>query len=313
MPAVAANGISIEYLESGDPGAPVILLIMGLGMQLIAWPDAFCRGLADRGFRVVRFDNRDVGHSTKMHWGNAVTLAAAVARAIAGGRVTAPYTLNDMGADAVGLMDALAIGRAHIVGASMGGMIAQIIAADHPQRTRSLVSIMSSSGDRQLPRGNTRALLPMLWPHPPFFRPQRAVRRHMGILRAIGSPGFPTADEELRVKVEASFARSYYPPGFARQVLAIAASGSRVELLQRIRVPTLVLHGSDDPLIPAAAGEDTAARIPGAKLKIIPGMGHDLASGLVPLLVDAIAEHCQAADRAPSLGPDTSRRAAGRR
>jgi pimeloyl-ACP methyl ester carboxylesterase len=313
MPAVAANGISIEYLETGDRDAPAILLIMGLGMQLIAWPDAFCRGLAERGFRVVRFDNRDAGHSTKMHWGNAVTLAAAVARAVAGGRVAAPYRLNDMAADGIGLMDALAIERAHIVGASMGGMIAQIIAADHPERTRSLVSIMSSSGDRRLPRGNTRALLPMLWPHAPFIRPQRAVRRHMRILRAIGSPGFPTPDEELRGKVEASFARSYYPPGFLRQVLAIAASGSRVELLRRIQVPSLVIHGSDDPLIPAAAGEDTAAWIPDAKLKIIPGMGHDLASGLVPLLVEAIAEHCRAADDASGVGTPTSRRATGRR
>lgn len=300
MPALSANGLSIEYVEIGEPRAPAILLIMGLGMQLIAWPELLCQGLADRGFRVVRFDNRDVGHSTKINRGNAISLAAAVVRALAGGRIAAPYTLRDMAHDAIGVLDALGIERAHVVGASMGGMIGQIIAAEHPERVRSLVSIMSSSGDRKLPRGNTQVLLPMLWPHTPLFGRERAIRRSMRVFRLIGSPGFPTSQEELRTKVERSIARSHYPPGLARQVLAIAASGSRVEMLRRIRVPTLVIHGADDPLVPVAAGEDTAEKIPGARLRVIPGMGHDLATGLVPLLVDAIAEHCQAADHRPA-------------
>jgi pimeloyl-ACP methyl ester carboxylesterase len=297
MPTVAANGLSIEYEETGDKRAPAILLIMGLGMQLVAWPEPFCRGLADRGFRVVRFDNRDAGLSTKIRGGNAVTLAAAVARALAGRHIAPRYTLRDMAADTLGVMDALGIERAHIVGASMGGMIAQIVAAEHPERVRSLVSIMSSSGDPKLPRGKSRALLPLLLPHAPIFGRARAIRRNMRLFRVIGSPGFPTPEADLRAKVAHAIARSYYPLGIARQVLAIAASGSRVEQLRRIRAPSLVIHGSDDPLIPVAAGEDTAAKIPGARLQVIPGMGHDLAPGLVPLLVDAITRHCQAADR----------------
>ena len=297
MPTVRANGLSIEYVETGDQQAPTILLIMGLGMQLIAWPDSLCQGLAERGFRVVRFDNRDVGRSSKIRGGSAIFLAAAVIRALRGGRVAAPYTLHDMADDAIGLMDALAIERAHVVGASMGGMIGQVIAAEHAERVRSLVSIMSSSGDPRLPSGNVRVLLPALWPNTPLFGRERAVQRSMRLFRAIGSPGFPTSDEELRAKVERAIARSDYRPGVARQMLAIMASGSRVEMLRKIRVPTLVLHGADDPLVPVAAGEDTANKIPGASLRIIPGMGHDLAPGLVPLLVEAIAAHCQAADR----------------
>ena len=297
MPTVRANGLNIEYAETGRQQAPAILLIMGLGMQLIAWPDSFCQGLADRGFRVVRFDNRDVGHSTKIRAGNAVSRTASVVRLLAGAHIEAPYTLHDMAADTIGLMDALGIARAHIVGASMGGMIAQIIAAEHPERVRSLVSIMSSSGDVSLPRGSIRPLLPLLWPFPGVLGREHAVRRSMHTFRVIGSPGFPTSDEELRAKVEGSFARSHYPPGLVRQILAIAASGSRVELLRRISAPTLVIHGADDPLIPTAAGKHTAENIPGARLKIISGMGHDLAAGLVPHLVEAIAEHCGAADR----------------
>jgi pimeloyl-ACP methyl ester carboxylesterase len=299
MPTVRANGLNIEYVETGEQQAPVILLIMGLGMQLIAWPDAFCQGLADQGFRVVRFDNRDVGHSTKIHAGNAVSRTAAVVRLLAGGDIEAPYTLSDMAADTIGVMDALGIARAHIVGASMGGMIAQIIAAEHAERVRSLVSIMSSSGDMELPRGSIRPLLPLLWPFPGLFSQEHAVKQSMHTLRTIGSPGFPTPDKELRAKVERSIARSHYPQGLVRQILAIAASGSRVEMLRRISAPTLVIHGADDPLIPTVAGEDTADNIPGARLKIIPGMGHDLAAGLVPHLVEAIAEHCHAADRRP--------------
>jgi pimeloyl-ACP methyl ester carboxylesterase len=302
MPTVRANGLSIEYVETGDHRAPTILLIMGLGMQLIGWPDSFCEGLAERGFRVVRFDNRDVGRSSKMGGGNAIFLAAAVIRALRGGRVAAPYTLHDMANDAIGVMDALGIERAHVVGASMGGMIGQVIAAEHAERVRSLVSIMSSSGDQRLPRGNVRVLLPGLWPNTPLFGRERAVRRSMRLFRAIGSPGFPTSDEELRAKVERAIARSDYRPGVARQMLAIVASGSRVEMLRSIRVPTLVLHGADDPLVPVAAGEDTANKIPGARLRIIPGMGHDLAPGLVPLLVEAIAAHCHAADRSSGRG-----------
>jgi pimeloyl-ACP methyl ester carboxylesterase len=296
MPVVAANGISIAYDEVGDAKAPVILLIMGLGTQMIAWPEAFCVALAQRGFRVVRFDNRDIGLSTKFETAAPIDLAAAFARAMAGKSVDAPYTLDDMVADAIGLMDALGIGNAHVVGASMGGMIAQIVAARYANRTRSLTSIMSSSGEPGLPPGKPEAISALLAPRPQPNDRENVIKAGMTILRVIGSPGFPTSEADLRAKVEQAADRSYYPSGAGRHLLAILASGSRVELLKQIRVPTLVIHGADDPLVPVEGGKDTARHIPGAVLKIIPGMGHDLANGLIPILVEAIAAHCLAAD-----------------
>jgi pimeloyl-ACP methyl ester carboxylesterase len=295
MPAIRANGITIEYVETGDRRAPAILLIMGLGMQLTAWPDAFCDGLADCGFRVVRFDNRDVGHSTKFHTENAVSRAFSLVRLLAGGHFSGPYSLYDMAADSVGVLDALGIARAHVVGVSMGGMIGQIVAAKHADRVRSLVSIMSSSGDPSLPTGNVHLLQSMMWP---AFTHEQMIRRSMEVFRAIGSPGFPSPEAELLAKVVHAQARSHYPPAMLHHLLAIAACGSRVDLLERITVPALVIHGSDDPLVPVEAGKSTARHIPGARLRIIPGMGHDLPAALVPLLVADIAQHCGAADRA---------------
>lgn len=301
MPIVAANGMDIAYVENGDRSGPAILLIMGLGMQLIAWPDEFCEGLARRGFRVVRFDNRDVGLSTKARGGGAIAVAAAFASALAGLPVAAPYLLSDMARDAIGLMDALGIERAHIVGASMGGMIAQIIAAERPERVLSLTLIMSSSGDPDLPRSDPRLIQALFLRRFAFTR-ERAVRQAMRFYRLIASPGFPTSQEQLRAKVERSVDRCYYPAGVGRHLLAILASGSRVAMLGRIRAPTLVLHGADDIFVPVEAGRDTAARIPGARLRIIPGMGHDLAPGLIPILVEAIAEHCTAAAEVSGRG-----------
>ena len=205
--------------------------------------------------------------------------------------VRPPYTLNDMAADTLGLMDALGIDRAHIVGASMGGMIAQIIAAEHPDRVKSLVSLFSTSGNPALP-GPEPKVLRALFRRRRQSDPAHAVQETMDFLRLIGSPGFPTSDCELRSKVERSIGRSYYPQGFTRQLLAILTAADRRPMLRRIRAPTLVLHGAEDPFIPPAAGEDTAANIPGARLRIIPGMGHDLPGALLPLLVDEIAEHC---------------------
>ena len=296
MPTAAANGIEIAYDEVGDARSPVILLIMGLGTQLIAWPDDFCRMLAQRGFRVVRFDNRDVGLSTKFETAAPVNISAAFARAMIGARVEAPYTLDDMAADAIGLMDTLGFERAHMVGASMGGMIAQMLAAKRPSRTRSLVSIMSSSGDPSLPPGKPEAAAALLAPRARDGDREGIIERGMNVYRVIGSPGFPTSEAELRRKIELATDRSYYPAGVERQMMAILASGSRANVLGGIRSPTLVIHGADDPLVPVEAGKDTARRIPGAALKIIPGMGHDLAAGLVPILAGAIADHCLAAD-----------------
>ncbi len=297
MPFVKANGIDIAYEETGESRAPAILLIMGLGTQLIAWPDVFCEGLAKRGFRVIRFDNRDVGLSTKIEGGPPVDIGAAFANLMAGKPVVAPYKLADMAKDAVGLLDALGIAQAHVVGVSMGGMVGQLVAADFPQRTRSLVSIMSSSGDRSLPPGKPEAMAVLVAPRPDSKDREALIKHTMNLLRVIGSPGYPAEEAELRTRVERSIDRSSYAAGLARQLVAILASGSRVEALKRIGAPSLVIHGANDPLVPTEAGRHTAAQIPGAKLEIVPGMGHDLPIPLVPRLVELIATHCGAADR----------------
>jgi pimeloyl-ACP methyl ester carboxylesterase len=308
MTAVKANGIEIEYEDRGSRDDPVIVLIMGLGMQLVAWPDAFCEGLAARGFRVIRFDNRDAGLSAKTPSAAPFPMAPLMALAFLRLPVRPPYTLNDMASDTLGLMDSLGIARAHVVGASMGGMIAQIIAAEHPGRVSSLISLFSTSGNRALP-GPEPKVLRALIRRRRRSDPGRAVNEIMGFLRLIGSPGFPTSDAELRAKVERSVARCYYPQGFTRQLLAVLTAPDRRPMLRRIRAPTLVLHGAEDPFVRPAAGADTAANIPGARLRIIPGMGHDLPGALLPFLVDAIAEHClKAEDKARGA---TARRAAG--
>lgn len=296
MPIVSANGIEIAYDEFGGARAPAILLIMGLGTQMIAWPEPFCDRLAARGFRVVRFDNRDIGLSTKFESAGPVDVGAAFMQAMARRPVSSPYKLDDMAADAVGLMDVLGIQRAHVVGASMGGMIAQVVAGRYPDRTQSLVSIMSSSGNPDLPPAKPDAIGALLAPRPSADEREKIIAHGMNVYRIIGSPGFPTPEDELRAKIERSTDRSYYPVGVGRQLVAVLASGSRVDLLKTIQAPTLVLHGADDPLVPVEAGKDTAKHVPGARLQIVPGMGHDLAPGLVPILADAIAEHCLAAD-----------------
>jgi pimeloyl-ACP methyl ester carboxylesterase len=298
VPSLRANGLDICYDEVGDAKAPPLLLIMGLGTQMIAWPDAFCGRLADRGFRVIRFDNRDVGLSSKIENAPKVDIASAFMRALTGQKVEAPYTLDDMAEDAVGLLDALAIDKAHIVGASMGGMIAQTVAAKHASRTRSLTSIMSSSGDPKLPQAKPAAGEALISPRPAQSDREASIQFGMNTYRAIGSPGYPAPEPELRAKIERAFDRSYYPAGFARQLVSVLASGSRVEMLKTIHVPTLVLHGEDDPLVPVEAGKDTARLIPGAVLKTIPGWGHDVPTPLIPILVEAIASHCEKADRA---------------
>ncbi len=308
MTAVKANGIEIEYSDSGPPGRPVIMLIMGLGMQLVAWPDAFCEGLVARGFRVIRFDNRDAGLSTKMPSAGPLPMAPLMALAFLGLPVMPPYTLNDMASDTLGLMDALGIDRAHIVGASMGGMIAQIIAAERPVRVKSLVSLISTSGNPSLP-GPEPKVLRALIRRRRRSNPARAVKETMEFLRLIGSPGFPTSESELRSKVERSIGRCYCPQGFTRQLLAVLTAADRRPMLRRIRAPTLVLHGAEDPFVPPAAAKDTAANIPGARLRIIPGMGHDLPGALLPLLVEEIAEHCLGAE--DKAGGASARRAAG--
>lgn len=295
MPAVAANGIDIEYESLGDPQAPAIVLIMGLGMQLVDWPDSFCADLVAQGFRVVRFDNRDCGLSTKIAARRRPNVLLAYAAARCGLPVRAPYSLDDMAADTVGLMDALGIARAHVVGISLGGMIAQVLAARHPKRVLTLTSIMSSSGNRRVSRG-TRPAMRALFARPSDPKDPQAVIDHLvEVFGVIGSPGFPSNKVELRERIAGSVRRGYYPAGIARQLLAIIAAGDRRRLLRTIAAPTLVIHGSADPLVPVAAGRDTARSIPGARLLVIDGMGHDLPIGLLPRLAQAIVAHCRSA------------------
>lgn len=307
MTAVRANAIEIEYETIGPRNGAPMMLIMGLAMQLTAWPDEFCHALASRGFRVIRFDNRDAGLSTKMPSIGWLATTALLAGATLRMPVRPPYGLADMASDAVGLMDALHIDRAHIVGASMGGMIAQILAAEYPERVQSLVSLMSTSGDPALPGPAARVLQALLRPRRDS---ERGIAQTIDFLQLVGSPGFPTKESELRMKVERAVRRSYRPDGWARQLIAVQSAGSRAQALRRIRAPTLVMHGANDPLIPAAAGRHTAANIPGARLKIIPGWGHDLPDGLLPRLVAEIADHCAGAESAASSG-DADQRAGG--
>jgi proline iminopeptidase len=296
MTAIKGNGITIEYEEAGPPGAPIILLIMGLGMQLIAWPESFCEGLVARGFRIVRFDNRDAGLSTRMPSVGRIASTEMMARAFLGLPVRPPYTLDDMARDTVGLMDSIGIAQAHLVGVSMGAMIAQIVAIEHPKRVTSLTSIMSTSGDRSLPGPDGDVRRALLRPRP--SDKAMAVDHAMELFRLIGGGRYPPPEAELRARVERAVRRSYRPDGFARQLLAIQAAPSRVKKLRGIRAPTLVVHGSQDPLVPLAGGEDTAANIHGARLRVVPGMGHSLPEALIPLLVDEIAGHCQKVENA---------------
>jgi pimeloyl-ACP methyl ester carboxylesterase len=254
MTAVAANGITIEYESIGDPAAPPILLIMGLGTQMIAWPDAFLQGLAERGFRVIRFDNRDCGLSSKICVRRQPNFVAALAAAWLRLPVRTPYTLEDMGADAIGVLDALGIPHAHVVGVSMGGMIAQIVAALHGDRVLSLTSIMSSSGGRRIsqPRPDARRAL-LSKPADPGD-PASIVEHLVGVFGVIGSPAFQTDREVLREQISRSVRRGYYPAGVTRQLVAILASGDRRRLLRKISAPTIVIHGAADPLVPPRGG-----------------------------------------------------------
>jgi pimeloyl-ACP methyl ester carboxylesterase len=289
-----ANGIEIEYETLGAKSDPAILLIMGLGAQLTLWSDAFCEGLAAKGFYVVRFDNRDCGLSTDFDsWGQA-DLPTAIMKLMTGRKIEAPYLVDDMAADAVGLVEALGLERVHMIGASMGGMIAQVAAAKYPARTRSLVSIMSTSSRPGLPQGKPEAIKATL-ERPATSDRETMVRHYMMLRRTIGSPAYPESDAEMRRLVERNIDRRYYPAGVGRQYLAILASGDRVELLKTVKVPTLVIHGADDPLLPQEGGRDVAALVPGAQLEIYPGMGHDLPTALTPRLVDRIATFCKAA------------------
>ncbi len=292
MARAKANGIEIEYETAGNKADPALLLVMGLGAQMTIWPEDLFHGLGRRGFYVIRFDNRDTGLSTDFGSAGMPDIPGAIAKAMKGQKVEAPYYLKDMAADAIGLLDALGIERAHMVGASMGGMIVQIVAAQYPARTRSMVSIYSSSGRPGLPVGKPEALA-MLSAQPEGPTREDKIRHGIKLRNTIGSPGYPTPPDEMRAFVEKNVDRRWYPEGSARQYLSVIASGDRVELLKTIKVPTLVLHGEDDPLLPVACGRDVAALVPGSKIETFPGWGHDFAPGMIPTVIDRITSFCK--------------------
>jgi pimeloyl-ACP methyl ester carboxylesterase len=286
---VTANGIEIEVEDTGAAGSssqqPVVLLIMGLGMQLIAWPPALVDGLVAAGYRVVRFDNRDIGLSRHFdHLGVPNVLLASLKLKL-GLHPSPPYHLHDMALDAIGVLDALGIAKAHVLGVSMGGMIAQRVALAAPHRTASLISVMSSSGARGLPDADTKVLRALL--SRPADHSAEAVLAHtLRLVKLIGSPGFPVNEQLQRERILAGLKRSYHPAGTLRQMVAIGADvGHRAKALSQIQCPTLVIHGHADPLVPYACGVDTARRIPGADMVGIEGMGHDLPPGVVDLLL----------------------------
>jgi pimeloyl-ACP methyl ester carboxylesterase len=289
----SANGIEIAYDELGDPDGEPLVLIMGLGTQLIHWDVRFCKRLAEQGFRVIRHDNRDCGHSEKLRGRGRPNMAAMLL-----GIGSPAYRLADMAADTVGLLDHLEISRAHIVGASMGGMIAQTVAIEHPERVSTLTSIMSTTGSRRMTLPRLRALGTLL-SRPPQGREAYA-EAVAKTFEVIGSPGYPRRPDYIRALALAAYDRCFYPSGTGRQLHAITSSGDRTAALRRLQMPAAVIHGSADPLVRTAAGRATAKAIPGAGLTLIEGMGHDLPPGVWPRVIDAITRN---AARRPVAAP----------
>ena len=285
---ITANGIAIEIDDQGPPAGEPILLIMGLGMPLLGWPDELVADLVGRGYRVVRFDNRDIGLSESFDHLGVPSVIAASLRYLVHLPVRSPYPLSAMADDAIGVLDALGLASAHIVGASMGGMIAQHVAAKFPTRTRSLSLVMTSSGARHLPQasGKVRRLL---LKGAPGKDVDSIVSHLTQVVTTIGSPGYPPEPERLRQRLLAMVTRSWRPAGTARQLLAIAADGDRSPWLNRIQAPTLVMHGLDDPLVPVAAGHDLVAKIGGTTSDFVPGMGHDFPPALMSRMAAGIA------------------------
>jgi pimeloyl-ACP methyl ester carboxylesterase len=291
-----AGEIRLCYETFGEAADPTVLLVMGLGTQMIAWPDEFCADLAGRGFHVVRFDNRDVGRSSRVR-AKPPSLMQLARR----DKKAAAYALEDMAADAVGLLDCLGVERAHVVGASMGGMIAQVLAARHPDRVLSLVSIMSNTGHRWSGQP-TAAAMKVLMQRAPADR-DGFIEHMVKTWTTIGSPGFPRDDDELRAELGRAYERGHDAAGTGRQLAAIMASGDRTASLADIRVPTLVIHGEADKLVRISGGRRTAKSIPGARLMTVPGMGHDLPRDVWPRLVDGIVDTARrAAEPARTAG-----------
>ncbi len=293
MAQLHANGLQIEYDTFGESSADPVLLIMGLGMQMTAWTPDFCNALAAHGRHVIRFDNRDIGLSSKFHGAKAPSRWRYFLHHFVNAPLKAPYSLEDMADDAAGVLEALGIESAHIVGVSMGGMIAQLMTIRSPQRVKSLTSMMSTSGDPKLPRPRREVIRQIVRKRPKTGDPEQTIEHLVKSFQMISSPAYPRSEDEWRERISAAVRRSSYPQGFMRHVAAIVADGSRVERLKAIDRPTLVIHGSDDPLVPVECGIDTARHIRGARLEIIEGMGHDLPPQLVDRLTSLIASHAR--------------------
>lgn len=316
---IRANGIDIEVEDSaagtstadGATQRPVVLLIMGLGMQLIAWPPQLVQALVDAGYRVLRMDNRDIGLSQHFdHLGKPNIVWAGIKYKL-GLPQRPPYTVADMAADALGVLDTLGIAKAHVVGVSMGGMIAQRVAIAAPKRVLSLTSIMSSSGAKGLPRAHRQVTRAMLR-RPTSHAESAVVAHYLQLFKVIGSPAHPTPESEIRERIVRGIRRSFHPVGTLRQMLAIVSDIDRAAQLPRVSSPTLVLHGLEDPLVPHSHGEDTARRIPGARLVSVPGMGHDLPPEPVRQMLAALIPHLKTADKTAekAAGQGAARRAA---
>jgi pimeloyl-ACP methyl ester carboxylesterase len=289
MPRLRSNGIDLEYEITGDAAATPLLAIMGLGAQLIRWEDGFCRLLAERGLRVIRFDNRDVGLSSKLDAAGTPRIARLMAAGRRGEVAAAPYRVSDMADDSAGLLDGLGIDAAHVVGASMGGVIAQNLALRQPRRVISLTSLMSTTLGRDLPPPTPEASKLLATPYP--AQREAFIEHELRNQRVLAGKGFAFEEERIRRRAACEYDRCFHPAGIARQLAAIVTSGSQRDALASLRVPTLVIHGDQDPLVPLEAGIDTAAAIPGARLQIIEGMGHELPRGAWSAIASAIAEH----------------------
>lgn len=289
MPLLNANGIEIFYDEIGVTDDPPLLLINGIGNQMIRWDVSFCQLLAARGHRVIRFDNRDVGLSSKIENAGGGSIGDAFRALGAGEKVDAAYTLSDMAADAVGVLDGLGVDKAHVVGMSMGGAIAQTLAIEHPTRLHTLTAVMATSGGPDLPGATSEAMGMLLHPRPKTR--DEAIERALTAEQVLSGPKYRSEPERVRQQAELAYDRSYYPQGFGRQLVAILASGSRRERLPQVTAPTLVIHGDADPLVPVEGGIDIAKHVPNAKLHIIKGWGHTLPPTVWPELIDQISAH----------------------
>jgi pimeloyl-ACP methyl ester carboxylesterase len=298
MARARLNGIELEYECFGDRGARPLLLIMGLGAQLLLWEEEFCAGLVERGHLVVRYDNRDVGLSTKLEEAGEPNMLEVMQAAAAGRTVETAYTLDEMADDAAGLLDALQLESAHVVGASMGGMIAQTLVLRHADRVRSLTSIMSTTGNPDLPPPQPDALAALMRPR--VEEREAAIEQAVSLQRLIGGTGFPFDVERTRRLAERSYDRSFYPAGITRQLAAVMASGSRAPALASVKAPTLVIHGDADPLVPVEGGRDTARAIPGAELLVIEGLGHEMPPPVWPRVIEAISRHTEKAEASRS-------------